>query len=193
MAKNKVFDELLESMQQMDEIVRGERAPSREFYVDAVKVKEVRAVTGLSQAKFAKVIDVQVGTLRNWEQGRRQPARPRPCCAPSRTTPSMCWKRSVHERGVHPSGRRKSPRKRAFSCRNVLRKQGFLGPSAFKGFRLKPARFDGNEWQSGAASQLGRFFRQNRITACAHSLGLRSLSLSASPVPSFQAAKACTL
>lgn len=76
MAKNKFFDELLESVQQMDEIVRGERAPSREFYVDAVRVKEVRAVTGLSQVKFAKVIDVQVGTLRNWEQGRRQPTGP---------------------------------------------------------------------------------------------------------------------
>lgn len=76
MVKNKFFDELLESVQQMDEIVRGERAPSREFFVDAVKVKEVRAATGLSQAKFAKVIDVQVGTLRNWEQGRRQPTGP---------------------------------------------------------------------------------------------------------------------
>lgn len=76
MAKNKFFDELLESVQQMDEVVRGERAPSREFYVDAVRVKEVRAATGLSQAKFAKVIDVQVGTLRNWEQGRRQPTGP---------------------------------------------------------------------------------------------------------------------
>ena len=76
MVKNKFFDELLESVQQMDEVVRGERAPSREFYVDAVRVKEVRAATGLSQAKFAKVIDVQVGTLRNWEQGRRQPTGP---------------------------------------------------------------------------------------------------------------------
>ena len=72
----KFFQELLESVQQMDEIVRGERAPSREFHVDAIKVKEVRAATGLSQAKFAKVIDVPVGTLRNWEQGRRDPTGP---------------------------------------------------------------------------------------------------------------------
>ena len=36
----------------------------------------VRAATGLSQAKFAKVIDVPVGTLRNWEQGRRDPTGP---------------------------------------------------------------------------------------------------------------------
>ena len=75
MDKN-LFASLLESVTQMDEIVRGERQPSREFSVDAVKVKEVRAATGLSQANFAKVIDVQVGTLRNWEQGRREPTGP---------------------------------------------------------------------------------------------------------------------
>jgi putative transcriptional regulator len=70
------FNRLLESVTQMDEIVRGERAPSREFHVDAVKVKEIRNATGLSQQKFAKLIDVQVGTLRNWEQGRRDPTGP---------------------------------------------------------------------------------------------------------------------
>lgn len=51
-------------------------APSREFHVDAIEVKAVRAATGLSQAKFAKVIEVPVGTLRNWEQGRRDPTGP---------------------------------------------------------------------------------------------------------------------
>lgn len=72
----KLFDDLLESVQQMDEIQRGERQPSREFSVDALKVKEIRQATGLSQAKFAAVIDVQLGTLRNWEQGRREPTGP---------------------------------------------------------------------------------------------------------------------
>lgn len=72
----KLFAKLTESMEQMGEITRGERQPSREFTVDAVRVKEVRAATGLSQEKFAKVIDVQVGTLRNWEQGRRSPTGP---------------------------------------------------------------------------------------------------------------------
>jgi putative transcriptional regulator len=75
MDKN-LFAQLAESMEQMGEISRGERAPSREFVVDAVKVREVRAITGLSQAKFASIIDVQVSTLRNWEQGRRGPTGP---------------------------------------------------------------------------------------------------------------------
>ena len=73
---SKFFDELMESVQQMDEIVRGERQPSREFHVDASQVKEIRKATGLTQAKFAALIDVQLGTLRNWEQGRRDPTGP---------------------------------------------------------------------------------------------------------------------
>lgn len=71
-----LFAELVESMTEMGEIVRGERAPSREFTVDSVRVKEIRSATGLSQAKFAKVIHVEIGTLRNWEQGRREPTGP---------------------------------------------------------------------------------------------------------------------
>lgn len=73
---SKFFDDLMESVTQMDEIVRGERQPSREFTVDALQVKAIRQATGLSQTKFAQVIDVQVGTLRNWEQGRREPTGP---------------------------------------------------------------------------------------------------------------------
>jgi len=72
----RVFKRLVDSMGQMDEIVRGVRAPSREFCVDAAKVKEIRAITGLSQPKFAKLLHVDVGTLRNWEQGRREPTGP---------------------------------------------------------------------------------------------------------------------
>jgi putative transcriptional regulator len=72
----KLFNRLVDSMGQVDEIVRGVRAPSREFFVDAVKVKAIRAMTGLSQPRFAKLLRVDVGTLRNWEQGRREPTGP---------------------------------------------------------------------------------------------------------------------
>lgn len=69
----KVFGELLESMTQMNEIVHGKRAPSRKFQVDAISIKALRAKVGLSQPKFAALLNVDVGTLRNWEQGRREP------------------------------------------------------------------------------------------------------------------------
>ena len=70
------FDELLESVQQMDDIVKGERAPSREFHVDATQVKEIREATGLTQVQFAQRIGIEVATLRNWELGRREPTGP---------------------------------------------------------------------------------------------------------------------
>lgn len=71
-----LFAELAESMTQMNEIVRGERPPSREFYVVAVPVKALRSRLGLSLPKFANLLHVDVGTLRNWEQGRREPMGP---------------------------------------------------------------------------------------------------------------------
>ncbi|HRQ63961.1 MAG TPA: helix-turn-helix domain-containing protein [Xanthomonadaceae bacterium] len=76
MMNPKLFDELLESVTQMGEIARGERAPAREFVVEDVDVRLIRKATGLSQARFAKVVAVPLGTLRNWEQGRRAPTGP---------------------------------------------------------------------------------------------------------------------
>lgn len=72
----KLFADLLESVAQMGEIARGERAPAREFFVDDVDVRLIRKATGLSQARFAEVVAVPLGTLRNWEQGRRVPTGP---------------------------------------------------------------------------------------------------------------------
>ena len=73
---NNLFDKLVESMIQMNEIIDGERVPSQEFVVDPMQVKDIRRATGLTQDKFCKLIDVKLGTLRNWEQGRRQPTGP---------------------------------------------------------------------------------------------------------------------
>lgn len=88
--KKELFNQLMESVRQADEIVRGERAPSREFYVDAAKVKEIRAATKLSQVKFAAILQVEVGTLRNWEQGRREP-----------TGPAKALLRAIHKDPKH--------------------------------------------------------------------------------------------
>ena len=70
------FDELLESVQQMDEIVKGERAPSSKLSIDAIQVKEIRKTTGLTQVQCAQHIGIELATLRNWEQGRREPTGP---------------------------------------------------------------------------------------------------------------------
>ena len=39
-------------------------------------VRSVRRLTGLSQAKFAELLGIELSTLRNWEQGRREPTGP---------------------------------------------------------------------------------------------------------------------
>ena len=70
----KNFDLLLESMREGGEILRGERKPSRRFVVENKEdVQQVRQTFNLSQDMFAKFMGVSVGTLRNWEQGRRHP------------------------------------------------------------------------------------------------------------------------
>jgi putative transcriptional regulator len=75
MEKN-LFNELMQSITEMDEIRRGKRAPSRKIEAASEQVKRIRALTKLSQAKFAKMLDVELGTLQNWEQGRRNPTGP---------------------------------------------------------------------------------------------------------------------
>lgn len=42
----------------------------------AIDVAAIRNKTGLSQQAFARRIGVPVGTIRNWEQGRRTPQGP---------------------------------------------------------------------------------------------------------------------
>ena len=60
----------LEILEGVRELKRGEhgrvtRVPS---------ISGVREKTGLSQAKFAKLLGVSVRTLQEWEQGRRAPS-----------------------------------------------------------------------------------------------------------------------
>jgi len=74
--KQAVFEELLKSVKQAGEISRGKRPASRKFEVNAETIKELRNRTNLSQPDFASLLCVEVSTLRNWEQGRREPTGP---------------------------------------------------------------------------------------------------------------------
>ena len=71
--KDALFQELLESVRDGGAILRGERKPSRVFEVDDADVQAIRERYGLSQPKFAALMGISVGTLRNWEQRRRRP------------------------------------------------------------------------------------------------------------------------
>lgn len=74
--KKEMFADLLESVKQGAAIFQGKRKPSRKFHLDDPKVKLIRKKLALSQSQFARLIGVQVSTLRNWEQGRRKPDGP---------------------------------------------------------------------------------------------------------------------
>ena len=74
--KKKDFDSLTQSIRQAGRIRRGEEKPSRVIEVTPPDIKAIRAQLGRSQAEFALMIGVSVGTLRNWEQGRRRPEGP---------------------------------------------------------------------------------------------------------------------
>ncbi|MDH3208472.1 MAG: helix-turn-helix domain-containing protein [Gemmatimonadota bacterium] len=80
--REELFDELVESVKQMKEIEAGRMEPSRvtsaaELVQDgSLDVAALRARFELSQAKFAALLGISVATLRNWEQGRREPEGP---------------------------------------------------------------------------------------------------------------------
>lgn len=91
-----IFNELKESLKQAAAISKGEAAPARRIVYSAeevqairegrthevkaartaVEVKTIRERLQLSQNEFAKLIQVNVRTLQNWEQGHRQPTGP---------------------------------------------------------------------------------------------------------------------
>jgi len=55
---------------------RPRRSPAAGDASPCVDARKIRAMTGLSQVKFAELLSIEVATLRNWEQGRRDPTGP---------------------------------------------------------------------------------------------------------------------
>ena len=74
--KQTMFDELLASVNEMDQITKGNKEPARSFEYPEPQVKAIREKVGLSQARFALLMGVSKRTLENWEQGRRHPTGP---------------------------------------------------------------------------------------------------------------------
>lgn len=71
-----MFNELLASVEQADDIIQGNAQAARVAEFAEPEVKAIRAKTGLSQSRFAGVMGVSKRTLENWEQGRRHPTGP---------------------------------------------------------------------------------------------------------------------
>ena len=71
-----MFEQLIESVSQADDIIKDKAKPSRTTEFAEPQVKAIRAKTGLTQTRFADVLGVSKRTLENWEQGRRHPTGP---------------------------------------------------------------------------------------------------------------------
>jgi putative transcriptional regulator len=71
------FSLMLESVKEAGAIMRGEKKPGRSFELAALDIKSIREQTHKTQNDFAMMIGVSPGTLRNWEQDRRNPTVPR--------------------------------------------------------------------------------------------------------------------
>ncbi|WP_323161071.1 helix-turn-helix domain-containing protein [Pseudomonas fluorescens] len=68
-----MVNELEQFQQDMLDSVRQMKAGKAARVVPLSAAAEARAKVGVSQRAFAKLIGVSLRTLRDWEQGRRQP------------------------------------------------------------------------------------------------------------------------
>lgn len=71
-----LFNELLESVREGGEILRGKKSASRTFNDEIPDVQKIRGSYNMTQFDFATMLGVSVDTLQNWEQGRRTPQGP---------------------------------------------------------------------------------------------------------------------
>jgi len=74
--KEELFSDLVESLKEGGAILHSEKAPSRNFQMGRLDIKNIREAYDLTQSQFAAMLGISVSTLRNWEQGRRVPEGP---------------------------------------------------------------------------------------------------------------------
>lgn len=74
--KDDLFNELVESVKEVGAYLRGEEAPAGVSFVDEPDPRAIRERLGMTQEEFAAALCISVKTLRNWEQGRREPSGP---------------------------------------------------------------------------------------------------------------------
>lgn len=74
--RDELFNELVEGLKEAGAYLRGEVAPSRVTFVGEPDPRAIREGLGMTQEQFAAALCISVKTLRNWEQGRRDPSGP---------------------------------------------------------------------------------------------------------------------
>lgn len=112
------FDDIMEGLEQAARHAAGEDIPGLVVHVpETLDVAAIREKTKLSQPAFASSIGVRTSTLRQWEQGRRQPE------GPARVLLSLVARKPrivLDTLGVKAPGT-EAPRKRARPATAVVR------------------------------------------------------------------------
>lgn len=67
------FNELRQSLEEAVLIEKGEMQPARVFKMTPLDITSIRTKAHKTQEEFATMLNISIGTLRNWEQGRRKP------------------------------------------------------------------------------------------------------------------------
>jgi len=73
---NKFSKDLIESLSEACEHAEGKPSGVRVHVVEVPDVRAIRRQLRMSQQEFARVYHIPLATLKNWEQGRRQPDAP---------------------------------------------------------------------------------------------------------------------
>jgi putative transcriptional regulator len=73
---NKFSKELIECLTEACERAEGKPSGVRVHTVEMPDVRAIRKELRMSQQEFARVYRIPLATLKNWEQGRRQPDAP---------------------------------------------------------------------------------------------------------------------
>ncbi len=74
--KDEMFNDLLESVKQAGDIRKDKMKASRQTVIEEPDVLSIREKYEMTQQEFSTLLGISVGTLRNWEQGRRKPQGP---------------------------------------------------------------------------------------------------------------------
>ena len=73
---NKFSKELIESLTEACDHAEGKPSAMRVQIVEVPDVRAIRRGLRMSQHEFARIYRIPLATLKNWEQGRRQPDAP---------------------------------------------------------------------------------------------------------------------
>lgn len=73
---SEVADSILQGLNEALEFAKGKETGAVVHIPDEIDVQRIRKKMNMTQASFANYFGFKIGTLRDWEQGRRVPEAP---------------------------------------------------------------------------------------------------------------------